>query len=159
MDTNGPIVIERTYKAKLQELWDLWTTKDGFESWWGPIGFRADVQALDAREGGALRYEMTASTPEMISELKKLGRPAAHPVRAEFTELRPRERLVLTNHIDFLPGVEPYDSRIVVELTPSGDETKMRVILGPMHSAEVSQQQKDGFTSQLSKLDATLRRG
>jgi uncharacterized protein YndB with AHSA1/START domain len=29
------IVIERTYAASAQELWDLWTTKAGFESWWG----------------------------------------------------------------------------------------------------------------------------
>ena len=37
------IVIERTYAAQPQELWSLWTTKDGFQSWWGPEGFRADV--------------------------------------------------------------------------------------------------------------------
>ena len=34
------VVIERTYRAEVNELWDLWTTKDGFESWWGPQGFR-----------------------------------------------------------------------------------------------------------------------
>jgi hypothetical protein len=32
------------------ELWKLWTTKDGFESWWGPEGFRADVHTIEARE-------------------------------------------------------------------------------------------------------------
>lgn len=26
-------VVERTFKADVQELWALWTTKEGFESW------------------------------------------------------------------------------------------------------------------------------
>jgi uncharacterized protein YndB with AHSA1/START domain len=26
------VVLERTYKAQAEELWDLWTTKKGFES-------------------------------------------------------------------------------------------------------------------------------
>src|SRR5262249_2789651 len=29
-------IVERTYRAHPKELWDLWTTKEGFESWWGP---------------------------------------------------------------------------------------------------------------------------
>jgi uncharacterized protein YndB with AHSA1/START domain len=37
------VVIERTYRAPLEELWALWTTSDGFESWWGPEGFRTKV--------------------------------------------------------------------------------------------------------------------
>ncbi|MBS0361276.1 MAG: SRPBCC domain-containing protein, partial [Proteobacteria bacterium] len=27
------VVIERTYRATAEELWALWTTKAGFESW------------------------------------------------------------------------------------------------------------------------------
>jgi uncharacterized protein YndB with AHSA1/START domain len=41
--TNSPTVIERTYRASVEELWELWTTKEGFESWWGPDGFRVEV--------------------------------------------------------------------------------------------------------------------
>jgi uncharacterized protein YndB with AHSA1/START domain len=28
----GVIVIERTYRARIEDLWALWTTKAGFES-------------------------------------------------------------------------------------------------------------------------------
>src|SRR5687768_18446649 len=104
------VVVERTYRASPKDIWDLWTTKEGFESWWGPEGFRAAVSVLDARVGGALEYEMIADTPEMIAEMRRLGRPPSHPTRARYTELRPRERLVVTNVIDFIPGVEPYES-------------------------------------------------
>src|SRR5262249_45090874 len=43
------IVIERTYRATIEELWELWTTKEGFGSWWAPEGFRAVVHAVEAR--------------------------------------------------------------------------------------------------------------
>ena len=34
------ITLERTYKASLQDVWDMWTTKEGIESWWGPTASR-----------------------------------------------------------------------------------------------------------------------
>src|SRR5262245_34782288 len=46
------VVIERTYRARARELWELWTTKVGFESWWGPEGFRVNVRTLDPHLGG-----------------------------------------------------------------------------------------------------------
>ena len=56
--SEAKVVIERNHRATIPDIWDLWTTKDGFESWLGPQGFRAEVQELDARVGGNLRYEM-----------------------------------------------------------------------------------------------------
>ena len=58
------VVIERTYRASVEALWSLWTTKAGFESWWGPEGFRVEVHALEARPGGVLEYDMIADAPE-----------------------------------------------------------------------------------------------
>ena len=46
--TSQKFVIERTYRASVDELWELWTTKEGFESWWPPEGFRAEVHAIEA---------------------------------------------------------------------------------------------------------------
>ena len=135
-------------------MWELWTTKQGFESWWGPQGFRADVRVLDARPGGALEYDMVADSPEMVAEMRRLGQPASHATRARFSELRPHERLVITNVIDFLPGVEPYESDIAVDFFTTGDRVRMVVALDPMHSEEVTRMQEQGFTSQLTKLDA-----
>ena len=148
------IVIERAYEADVEELWDLWTTKDGFESWWGPQDFRADVHRIEARLGGTLHYDMVANTPAMIAAMKNMGQPASHPCRGSFTEFRPHERLVLTQLIDFLPGVEPYDSTMVVDFFPVAEgRVRMVVTLSQMHNAQFTQMQKQGFTSQLSKLD------
>lgn len=151
---SAKVVIERTYRANIEDVWDLWTTKEGFESWWGPQGFRAEVQELDARAGGTLRYEMIADSPEMIEAMKQMGRPASHATRSRFTELKPRERLVLTNLIDFLPGVASYETNIAVELFTLGDRVRMVVTLDAMHSDDFTKMSTEGFTSQLTKLDA-----
>lgn len=150
----GMIVVERTYPARLEDVWALWTTKDGFESWWGPQGFRADVHTLEAREGGLLQYDMVADTPEMVEAMKQMGQPPSHGVRSTFSEVRPYDRLVLTNVIDFLPGVAPYESRIQVDFQANGDRVRMVVTLDGMHNEEFTQMQLEGFTSQLTKLDS-----
>jgi uncharacterized protein YndB with AHSA1/START domain len=150
----GTTVIERSYRAHIEDVWDLWTTKQGFESWWGPQGFRAEVSVLEARAGGALQYEMIADSAEMIAALKEMGRPPSHATNSRFTEFSPRERLVITNVIDFIPGVPTYESEIVVVLNAVGDRVRMTVTLDAMHTEEITRMQEEGFTSQLTKLDA-----
>lgn len=148
------IVIERTYSADLQALWALWTTKDGFQSWWGPEGFRADVTVIDARPGGALHYAMVADTPEMVEAMKQMRQPTSTDCKGHFSEFQPHERLVLTQVIDFLPGVQPYNSRIEVDFLPVTNGTvRMIVTLHQMHDAQTTKMQQMGFISQLSKLD------
>jgi uncharacterized protein YndB with AHSA1/START domain len=147
------VAIERTYRARAEELWHLWTTKEGFESWWGPEGFRVEVHAIDARVDGALHYDMIADAPEQIEAMKQMGQPISHETRGRFSEVRPHQRLAITHMIDFLPGVKPYESTMVVELFPSGDRVRMVVTMDPMHNEEFTKMSTLGFTSQLNKLD------
>jgi uncharacterized protein YndB with AHSA1/START domain len=147
------VVIARTYRAPVEELWALWTTKAGFESWWGPGGFRADVRSVDARKGGSLHYAMVADSPEAINAMKQMGQPTSTETHGWFSEFAPPDRLVLTHMIDFFPGVEPYESTIEVDFFPAGAETRMVVTLHQMHDEGFSRMQQQGFTSQLAKLD------
>jgi uncharacterized protein YndB with AHSA1/START domain len=150
------VVIERTYRAEVEELWKLWTTREGFESWWGPEGFRAEVHALEARPGGTLHYDMIAATPAMIEVMKQMGRPASHEARGRFSEFQEHKRLAITSLIDFLPGVKPYETTMVAEFFPSGDRVRMVVTRDPMHDEEFTRMSTMGFTSQLTKLDRRL---
>lgn len=148
------LVIERTYAAKPEELWELWTTKDGFESWWGPQEFRADVHTIEPRQGGALHYDMVANTPEAVAAMEGMGAPTKQPCRGTFSKFQPHERLVLIQVIDFLPGVVPYDSTIAVDFFAAAQgRVRMVVTLSQMHDAATTGMQREGFLSQLSKLD------
>ena len=153
MTETNPFLIERTFRASLDEVWELWTTRDGFASWWGPEGFRVEVHALEARLGGKLEYDMMADSPEIVAGLRARGEPVSHNTRGTFTAFEPQRRLVLTHTIDFLPGVKPYTNSMTVELVPLASAVRMIVTLSAMHSPEFSRMQKEGFTSSLVKLE------
>jgi uncharacterized protein YndB with AHSA1/START domain len=150
---SGRITIERTYQARIEDIWALWTTKDGFESWWGPEGFRVEVRTFDARPGGTLHYEMIADAPEAIQAMRQMGQPTSHETRGRFTAMKPHERLAITHVIDFLPGVTPYESTMTVEFFQADGSVRMVVTLEPMHNEEFTRMATMGFTSQLAKLD------
>ena len=147
------VVIERTYTVPVEDLWALWTTKAGFESWWGPVGFRVEVQTLEAQEGGALEYDMIADSPEMIAAMARMGQPVSHGTRGSYTEFRPHARLRLVHVIDFITGVAPYDSVIEVDFSQVGDRSRMVVTVHPHLDAHWTKMSLEGFTSQLTKLD------
>ncbi len=148
------VVVDRTYRATAQELWALWTTKDGFESWWGPEGFRVAVHRLEARTGGALDYDMIADAPEAIAAMKNMGQPISHGTHGTYAEFQPHERLALVHLIDFVPNSEPYESKIEVDFSAAGDEARMMVTIHPHLDPMWTRMSVQGFTSQLTKLDS-----
>jgi uncharacterized protein YndB with AHSA1/START domain len=150
------ITLDRSYEATVQDLWDLWTTKEGFESWWGPQGFRVEVQEMDARVGGALAYAMIADGAEQIAFMKRAGMPLSHSVRGEFAEVTPLKRLVLRQLIDFVPGVPAYHTNACVEFFPQGKRVRMVITLDPHHDEEWTARAKMGWESQLTKVPAAL---
>ena len=147
------VVIERTYRAQVEALWALWTTKAGFESWRGPEGFRVEVHNLEAREGGALEYDMIADAPDAIAAMKGMGRPLSHGTRGTYAEFRPHERLRLVHMIDFVPRSEPYQHLIAVGFSAAGDHARMVVTVHPHLDPHWTKMSLEGFSSQLTKLD------
>ena len=121
----------------------------------GVLKASAKVHSIEAQVNGKLHYEMIADTNEMIEAMKQMGRPSSHETRARFSEFKPFERLVLNHVMDFLPGVRPYESTILVEFFPlgDGDTVRMVITLHPMHDDEFTRMTVQGFTSQLAKLD------
>jgi len=147
------VVVERTYRAGVEDLWALWTTKAGFESWWGPEGFRVEVHRLEARTGGALEYDMIADSPEAIAAMKSMGQPLSHNTHGTYAEFRPHDRLKLVHVIDFVPGSEPYETAIEVDFGVAGDQARMVVTIHPHLDPHWTKMSVMGFTSQLAKLD------
>lgn len=146
------VKIERTFKATPEEVWELWTTAEGIESWWGPDGFNVKVRKLELRAGGALQYAMIAVGPDQIAFMQKAGMPLSSETRAFFTEVTPPRRLAITCVVDFVPGVEPYESATVVELAARGDETHLVLTIEVMHDEQWTQMAVAGWEQELGKL-------
>lgn len=103
--TTRRITLERTFEADVE---DLWATAEGFESWWGPEGFRTEVRKLEPEVGGETVYVMIAVGLEQVEFLRKAGMPLESEDRLTLTEMVLTRRLAYTHLIDFLPGVAPY---------------------------------------------------
>jgi uncharacterized protein YndB with AHSA1/START domain len=149
-------ILERTYKASLEDVWSLWTTKDGFESWWGPGGFKTTVHKLDLKPGGRLLYTMTAVGAPQIEFMKKAGMPLSTDNSLTFDEIVPRKRLVFTSAIDFVPGVAPYDAETIVQLNAKDGEVRMILTLETLHDADWTRNARMGWESQLERVPGAL---
>jgi uncharacterized protein YndB with AHSA1/START domain len=153
------VTLERTFQAPLEDVWELWTTKAGIESWWGPDGFRVEVEHIDLRPGGELRYSMIATGAEQIAFMKKAGMPLTTKHRATYTEVTPMTRVAYLHAADFIPGVEPYDVAHRVELFPSADGVRMLLRFEAMHDEHWTGMAVAGWENELEKLASALARG
>lgn len=82
------IVIERTFNAPIDLIWQMWTVPDHLKNWYGPQGFTVSVAEWELRVGGKRRVCMEMQTPDGKMEIWTMG---------EFTELVPQERLAYTD--------------------------------------------------------------
>ena len=146
------VTFERTFDASIEEVWDLWATKEGIESWWGPDGFVVKVQRLELRPGGELRYTMTAIAADQMDFLRKAGMPLTTDTRARYTEVDPPRRLAYSTVTDFIPDITPYEAATVVELYPIESGVKMVLTIDAMHDERWTQLAVMGWENELGKL-------
>jgi len=146
------IKIQRTFRSSLEEIWGLWTTKEGIESWWGPEGFSTEVRRLEVRPGGRFEYAMTATDPAQINALRAMGLPLTSVAKGSYLEVLPRRRLAYRTLVDFIPGVDPYAVATIVELHPVTRGVKLVLTQDAMHDKRWTEMSRAGFESQLKKL-------
>lgn len=148
--------IERLLRAPPGKVWQMWTTKEGLEKWFGPKGFTSKAQKLELRVGGAYEIIMTARDPQIVEFLKNAGIPRDNIDRGAYAEIVPEKRLAWTAAVDFVPGVAPYKIDQEVELFPAPEGTRMVFKQAAMHDPEWTGQAKDGWTQSFDKLELAL---
>jgi uncharacterized protein YndB with AHSA1/START domain len=150
--------LERMYEAPAELIWELLTSPAGLEEWWAPDGFATRVTELELRPGGYVRYTMTATSPEQIAFVRKLGMPLSNEFRRTFTEVAPPNRLTYVSVIDFVPNHEPYEHRTTIDIEPAGDRTNLVMTLDPLHDETWTQEYRDHRNTELDNLEAAITR-
>lgn len=156
MTDRPKLTLERTFRASLDDVWELWTTKEGIESWWGPEGFSVAVRDLDLRPGGDLLYVMTATAPEQVDFMVRAGMPITTEHRLTFIEVDPPRRLAYRDMADFIPGVEPYEIETVIELAELPEGVRMVLTFDAMHDDRWTELARLGRESELERLARIL---
>ena len=113
------IVIERTFNANLDLVWQMWTQPEHFKQWYGPQGFSVPVADMDVRVGG--KRVICMESPDGSMKMWTTG---------EYTELVPKERLAYTESMADENGNVVENSpmpttTVIVQLEDLGERTKM----------------------------------
>lgn len=122
------VVIERTFDAPIDLVWQLWTDSEHFARWYGPQGATIPVATMDVREGGKRLICMEMQTPNGAMQMWFTG---------EFRKVEPQQRLVYTDSMSDedgnvldpasmgMPAGHPKTTEVTVQLEAQGEETKM----------------------------------
>ena len=156
MTDRPKLTLERTFKASIEEVWELWTTREGIESWWGPEGFSVAVSDLDLRPGGELAYAMSATGADQMEYMTRAGMPLITEHRLTYTEVDPPRRLAYKDLADFIPGVEPYEVQTLIELSEVEDGVRLVLTFDAMHDNEWTRLAVMGRESELGRLEDVL---
>src|SRR5438034_1789873 len=151
------LIFKRTCQAAtVDEVLDLWMSKAGLQSWWGPKCFVTKVSRLELRPGGKFEYAMTATDSAQMEGLKAAGLPLTTVAGGTYVEVTPRTRLVYRTVADFIPGVAPYEVVAVVEIHGRTQGVHMVVTEDAMHDEQWTQMSAMGMNSSLDKLAKVL---
>lgn len=122
------VVIERTFDAPVDLIWQMWTQPEHFKKWYGPKGFTVPVAEMDVRVGGKRLVCMEMQKPDGSMKMWTAG---------EYTEVVPNQRLVYTDSpadengnvvspsAVGMPDGYPATTEVTVLLEDLGGRTKM----------------------------------
>jgi len=122
------VVIERSFDAPVDLIWQMWTNPEHFKAWYGPDGATIPVAKMDVRVGGTRLVAMEIQTP---------GGPMQMWFTGEYREVVANERLVYTESMSDengnvlspsdmgMPEGHPTTTEVRVDLEDIGGRTKM----------------------------------
>jgi uncharacterized protein YndB with AHSA1/START domain len=122
------VVIERSFDAPVDLIWQMWTDPEHFKAWYGPGGATIPVAKMDVRVGGARLLCMEVNSPNGQMKMWFAG---------EYREVVENERIVYTDFMSDangnavspsdmgMPEGHPMTTEVRVELEEVGGRTKM----------------------------------
>ncbi|HZC54018.1 MAG TPA: SRPBCC domain-containing protein [Mycobacterium sp.] len=122
------VVIERSFEAPAELIWQMWTEPEHFKAWYGPGGAAVPVAKMDVRVGGSRLVCLEVATPDGRKQMWFTG---------QYREVVANRRLVYTESISDehgnvlspsqlgMPDAHPTTTEVTVELEDLGGRTKM----------------------------------
>ena len=122
------VVIERSFDAPVELIWQLWTDPELFKEWYGPGGATIPVANMDVRVGGTRLVCMQVQSPSGPMQMWFTGeyREVVENERLVYTESMSDEQGNVSSPADMgMPEGHPVTTEVHVQLTDVGGRTKM----------------------------------
>lgn len=159
MEPIKEVILDKTYDAAIETVWQAWTNPEMLKQWWGPNDVSIPECQVDLKVGGKFYIVMEAG--EAMGPYKG----TKWPLDAEFTVVEPNSKLAYTakawteGHND--NGETTIEQTTEITFNQEGpDKTKVTVKAaifkagpGAKMAAEGMQY---GFTQQMEKLNTFL---
>jgi len=147
------VVIERTFDAPIEQIWQMWTVPEHFQAWYGPTGASIPVAKMDVRVGGSRLICMEMQTP---------GGPMQMWFTGEYLAVVENKRLVYTESMSDEDGnpATPQsmgmpDGHLVTEVRVELDDVGGRTRMVMTHvGVPADSPGATGWTMALDKLTA-----
>ncbi len=129
-------------------VFKAWTDRDVLQRWWGPKGFTNPVCKIDAHPGGSIDIHMRGPDGTV------------YPMRGEFREIVPPERLVFTSAALNRQGEPMFEMLNTVTFAERSGKTEMtldvRAIMLTGDAANPLRGMTQGWTESLDRLQAEV---
>jgi len=145
------VVMERTFDAPRELVWQAYTKAEHLIHWWGPKGWTLPVCKVDFRPGGVWHYSMRGPAGE-VSWGKAIYREIVEPERIVYLDIFADE---VGNPIEGAP-----EMLITMTFEEQGGKTKLTShTLFPSAAdleAVLKMGMEEGFTQTLDRLEEHL---
>jgi uncharacterized protein YndB with AHSA1/START domain len=150
------VVIERSFDAPIDLIWQMWTDPQHFKEWFGPTGATIPVAKMDVRVGGSRLVCMEVQTPAGARSMWFAG---------EYVQVVTNQLLVYTEFMSDENGNaisssemgmsdgHPMTTEVRVELERIGGLTRMLMTHAGIPSDSPG---AAGWTMALDKLEARV---
>jgi uncharacterized protein YndB with AHSA1/START domain len=122
------VVLERSFDAPVDLIWQMWTNPEHFKAWYGPDGATIPVATMDVRVGGTRLVCMEMQSPNGPMQMWFSGeyREVVENKRLVYTEFMADENgNALAPSAMGMPEGHPTTTEITVELQVVDGGTKM----------------------------------
>lgn len=143
------VTLTRVYDAPRDLVWRAWTDAKHLAHWFGPKGFTSSVPELDVRVGGALHIVMHGPDGN------------DYPMKGEFREVVPPERLVFSNIAIDKNGNHLLEGETTVIVEEQDGKTRLTLHTRAVGLVPIAPQMlagmEAGWSQSIDKLDDLVR--
>ncbi|MDQ3008981.1 MAG: SRPBCC domain-containing protein [bacterium] len=156
---NKTLIIERSFDAPKEKVWQAYANQAMFEMWWGPEGWEATTKVFDFRPGGTIHYGMKCVDKNQV---EWFGKESWGMMKIESVE----DASSFTAKDYFCNAEGELDSqmpaqRFTIEVIEEAGKTKLitQSVVETVEQLEelIKMGMVEGFNSQLNKLEVLLR--
>ena len=144
--TEPPLVIERTFSAPAERVFDAFTSEEVMRRWWhAGDDWETPEAQVDLRVGGEVRIVM-----------RNPHKDERYGARGRYTEIDPPTRLAFTWLWDEELGREQVEQLIEIEFSENDGKTTVRFTHRDLWDEETVADHEDGWTKCFDNLTRVL---